>query len=78
MTPLSAFWHKTRKQYVPLTGREWDRKAGITSGDRSTLSRSGMVFSKPTPLRGGDQDNIYEITPAGIEAHRASLMGGAA
>ena len=77
MTPLSAFWHKTRKQYVPLTAREWDRKAGITSGDRNTLSRSGMVSSKPSPIRGGDQDNIYEITPAGIEAHRASIVRAA-
>lgn len=75
MTPLSAFWHRTRKQYVPLTGPEWDARANITSGSRVALRESGMVTSNQ-PLHGGPV--VYEITPAGIEAHRASLMGGAA
>ena len=77
MTPLSAFWHRTRRQYVPLTSEEWDRRAGITISDRKRLSRAGMVDGKASPLRVGNQDTIYEITPAGIEAHRASIVRAA-
>ena len=77
MTPLSAFWHKTRKQYVPLTVDEWEARAKITEGIRRSLHRDGMVVSSQTPGRERSA-TIYEITQAGIEAHRASLMGGAA
>ena len=77
MTPLSAFWHRTRKQYVPLTTREWERKAAVTEGLRRSIHRAGHVIAMQTSGRDG-RDTIYEITPAGIEAHRASLMGGAA
>jgi len=77
MTPLSAFWHRTRKQYVPLTTGEWEHKASVTEGLRRSIHRAGHVIAKQVSGRDGN-DTIYEITPAGIEAHRASLMGGAA
>ena len=76
MTPLSAFWHKTRRQYVPLTGTEWEAKSNIKAGDRMVMRNAGLVTS--TPIKLHDTTTIYEITQAGIDAHRASLMGGAA
>lgn len=74
MNPLSAFWHRTRRQYVPLTGDEWERKASITTGNRIIMSKAGMVMSSQTSNHG---QFIYEITPAGIEAHRASIVRAA-
>lgn len=76
MTPLSAFWHRTRKQYVPLTTSEWERKASVTGGLRRSIHRAGHVISTQASGR-DDYEIIYEITPAGIEAHRASIMRAA-
>lgn len=77
MTPLSAFWHKTRKQYVPLTGSEWDARAKISDTMRRSLHRDGMVTAHSTSGRDRGE-TIYEITVEGIEMHRASMIGGAA
>jgi len=73
MTPLSAFWHKTRRQYVPLTAREWEAKSGVTRGERHQLSSAGLVSGLQTS--GDFHDTIYELTAAGVEAHRDSIVG---
>ena len=73
MTPLSAFWHKTRRQYVPLTGTEWEARAKISDTMRRSLHRDGMVTAHSTSGRDRGE-TIYEITQAGIDAHCASLI----
>ena len=67
MNPISAFWHRTRGVYVPLTADEWDRKSKIGISERIKLGNSGMVYGAQTSYG----PVVYEITTAGIAAHKA-------
>jgi len=66
---LSAFWRKTRKEFVPLTAEELDRAANTHSHTRSTLSQQGYLRSY------GQKHNLcYELTEAGkgiVQKHLA-------
>ena len=61
---LKAFWHRSRGEFVPLTGPEMDRKVGSTPEIRSRLVRSGYV----RPSFSGDTRSgpTYDIQPSGI------------
>jgi hypothetical protein len=68
---LTAFWHKGRKVFVPLTGEEFDMRAGINQPDRTSLQSQGLVASTRKGI-GRGLVTTYEITEAG----RAVLEGG--
>lgn len=57
---LSAFWHRTRRQFVPLIGSEMEDRHGIGATTRASLCRAGLVKSTTSY-----EDQIYEITEAG-------------
>ena len=59
---LSAFYHRSRKTFVPLMLSEFTRKTGATVRDVSTLSRLGVIKVHETRTNGATLD----ITPKGM------------
>lgn len=59
---LSAFWHRSRKTFVPLMLSEFTRKTGATVRDVSTLSKLGVIKVHETRTNGATLD----ITPKGM------------
>jgi hypothetical protein len=65
--PLQAFWHRSRKCYVPLTTEEWARRAKVSRSEQRSLERQGFTAEERTSGHGGRADDVIcEITPAGI------------
>jgi len=76
-TILRLFWHRTRRQFVPLTTVEIKRRSGLsdaaTRGVLYSLVRSGQLYSYDTIT----YSNIYEATADG-QAHITAAMVGEA
>ena len=66
-TLLNSFWHRTRKEFVPLTREEFIRRSGISSRAEilSAISR-GIVKSEYTNPGTDGRVTIYSITERGI------------
>jgi hypothetical protein len=73
---LRLFWHKTRREFVPLTVMEIKRRAGGDDADvRSALNqmvRKGHLCCDTTK-----QPCIYETTADGQASVTAAMMGEA-
>lgn len=63
---LAAFWHHSRKCFLPLTVRDASHRIGIEArslGFRlSALVEAGLLSVRTE----GGNTKIFEITPAGI------------
>lgn len=61
---LRAFWHRTRKCFVPLTSAELDRKIGPGKSSRQNEIAAGIV--RRLPFRDGTcETQIYDLTDRG-------------
>lgn len=79
-TVLSAFWHRGRKKFVPLTYEDLVRRAGITPaqarGRTRVMITEGMMRSEV--LRDTtNRIHIYDLTDRG-KALAAAMMRGEA
>lgn len=71
---LIVFWHKARKQFVPLTSEEFERKARVSRVIRTRLVEFGYL--RKEPIAGPSMGNLHvlEITKTGKAALRRWLM----
>lgn len=60
---LRSFWHRTRRDFVPWTGAEIDRRANTSLDDRKIAVSAGLISASNDGL-------VYEITEKG-----KSIMG---
>ena len=62
--PLEAFWHRSRKTFVPLTADEWTRKAGVCPATKRDLAARGLAENR-TERFGQQKFSVWEITAEG-------------
>ena len=70
MTPtqknaLLAFWHRTRKVFVPLTVSEIEVKAQANQYDRTELAARKLIVCTERAADNFAGSGIYELTPEG-------------
>lgn len=73
---LMAFWHKSRKEFLPWTSVELSRRIGLTSRQTS-LSMAVLVRKRLLSARGDANDTtqrIYFLTELGEGVARAELQ----
>lgn len=75
-TILRLFWHRTRRQFVPLTTLEIKRRTGLSDdavrGALNRMVRQGQLYSDTTTT-----PMIYEATADGQAHITAAMMGEA-
>ena len=62
---MLGFWHKTRKEFVPLTISEIKQRSGVESRDLAALSNRKLITRTTTGIDSCDGFAIYEILPEG-------------
>lgn len=62
---LRAFWHKSRKTWVPLTDYECNARSGTDSAIRQQALKSGLLSVEKRDQKKEFSITIYEITKSG-------------
>lgn len=70
---LIVFWHKTRKQFVPLTSEEFERKSGVGRVMRTRFVEFGYLRKEQINIPAMGNLHVLEITQTGKAALRRWL-----
>lgn len=68
---IRAMWHKGRRQFVPWTGPEIDRRAGTSGNDRQNAVKSGILVVEKNKPTHATEVLIYSVTKCGENMLRA-------
>ena len=70
---LQAFWHRTRKEFVPLTGDELTIRSRVGIEHRAKALRVGLITVESKKQGNENHLYIYEITKLGIAFLRSDV-----
>lgn len=63
----AAFWHRTRRCFVPLTRDDLMHRVGPDLSGLKGLVRKGWLASTEMQVGSSSKVVVYQITPLGIE-----------
>lgn len=69
---VSAMWHRSRREYVPMTLVEIARKAKVPTDEVHRARRDGFISAGGELNRFGADMQIFDITEAGKRLHKAT------